>query len=177
MARDGWHPASREERCPKCNGDHNCTISDDHGAVWCGRIESDRQNAGGQFLHRLVEKHVRGSLGYSALSQRQSAKKIQLKTATKSEDPDEWLVQMLISLEHSEIDTRRRELANQLGVDIEPLRRLQVGWLGSHWVMPERNAAGRIIGINRRFQNGTKRQLPGSSRGGRWPDLDGRRIQ
>ncbi len=45
-----WQAVSKKNTCPVCNGDHNCKESLDGSAIWCGRKESHRQNAGGQWL-------------------------------------------------------------------------------------------------------------------------------
>ena len=57
------------------------------------------------------------------------------------------------------------ELADVLGVTMASLVELTVGWDGNAWMFPERNAAGLIIGINRRFPNGRKICVDGSRRG------------
>src|SRR5262245_53494927 len=50
-----WSRVSRQHPCPICGKPDNCEVSADGRVVWCGRIPegSLRQNAGGQFLHRL----------------------------------------------------------------------------------------------------------------------------
>jgi len=50
--KDDWLSVSPEEVCPVCGHTSNCKVSQDGSAVWCGRVQSDRQNAGGQWLHR-----------------------------------------------------------------------------------------------------------------------------
>jgi len=62
-------------------------------------------------------------------------------------------------------------LAEQLGVSVESIYSTGVGLIpcdeyGSwSWVTPERNAEGKVIGLNRRFANGKKLMVPGSKRG------------
>ena len=51
----GWRPVSTRSPCPVCGGSDNCKSAVDGSAAWCGRVPSDRQNAGGQFLHRIVD--------------------------------------------------------------------------------------------------------------------------
>ena len=53
MAADGWVRVSRAEPCPICQGGDNCSVSTEGTAVWCGRVQSDRQNKGGQYFHRI----------------------------------------------------------------------------------------------------------------------------
>ena len=53
--RRDWAPVSASRRCPICGGKDNCTVAVNESAVWCGREPSERQNAGGQFFHRLAD--------------------------------------------------------------------------------------------------------------------------
>lgn len=56
MKTGQWKAVSRKAPCPICGRDSNCKVATDGGAVWCGRIASDRQNRGGQYLHLLNGK-------------------------------------------------------------------------------------------------------------------------
>lgn len=58
-------------------------------------------------------------------------------------------------------------LAEQIGVSSESLVRLGVGWkiVESCWMFPERDADGKIIGLIRRYWDGTKYCEKGSKRG------------
>ena len=51
MAVDGWLSVSRANPCPICQRHSNCVVSVDRQAAWCGRVPSERQNAGGQYFH------------------------------------------------------------------------------------------------------------------------------
>jgi hypothetical protein len=67
--------------------------------------------------------------------------------------------------------SERELLADLLGVDAEALAKLQIGWVPEtkeepeHWLFPERDGAGAIIGLLRRYPNGEKKRMAGS-RGG-----------
>jgi hypothetical protein len=58
-------------------------------------------------------------------------------------------------------------LAKRLGVNPDALRRLQLGYLpeteneAEHWLFPERDGEGRVIGLLRRYGNGKKRRMAG----------------
>lgn len=57
---------------------------------------------------------------------------------------------------------KRQELAEALGVDETSLEHLRVGWGnigGPCWTFPERDPSGNVIGINRRFVDGTKKSV------------------
>ena len=62
----------------------------------------------------------------------------------------------------------RLELAEALNISESTLASLPLlGWHAADeaWTFPELDGDGIIIGINRRFRDGTKRMVPGSSRG------------
>ena len=61
--------------------------------------------------------------------------------------------------------TKLDELAEAWGVGRWVLDTMEIGWDGSTWTVPERDAAGEIIGISRRKPNGKKFMYAGSSRG------------
>lgn len=58
-------------------------------------------------------------------------------------------------------------LADQLGVSTESLESLEVAWWGKEkcWLFPERNGQRQIIGLLRRYENGSKKMMDGSRRG------------
>lgn len=62
---------------------------------------------------------------------------------------------------------RLKDLAAKLGVPKESLERLSIGWSVHHkaWTFPERDHERRIIGIMRRYVNGKKMVIDGSTRG------------
>jgi putative DNA primase/helicase len=55
-------------------------------------------------------------------------------------------------------------LSEELGVTIESLQLLEVGFYPKHqsWIFPERDETGKIIGLMERFDNGKKLMLRGS---------------
>jgi hypothetical protein len=65
-------------------------------------------------------------------------------------------------------------LAESLGVSFDALRRLQVGWDGEAYTQPMQFPIGKIVGIQRRFPDGSKLCVPGSKGGFFAPvDLNG----
>src|SRR5262245_50787104 len=72
-----------------------------------------------------------------------------------------------------------RTLARQLGVTVESLKALGVGWSDADgaWTFPEYDGQGNVIGILRRYKNGRKKVLGGGHRGlylpQDWQDGDG----
>jgi hypothetical protein len=57
------------------------------------------------------------------------------------------------------------KLSTSLGVSEQSLRRLRIGWDGEAYTFPMLNAHGQTIGIRRRFANGRKVSVTGSTTG------------
>jgi hypothetical protein len=69
---------------------------------------------------------------------------------------------------HAAISAAQRQaLAGSLGVSVDALRRLRVGWLVgmSAYTFPMRDPDGRVIGIRTRHSDGAKRAVTGSTNG------------
>jgi putative DNA primase/helicase len=58
-----------------------------------------------------------------------------------------------------------KPLSESLGVSVDALIALRAGWNGEAWTFPETDAAGEIIGIIRRMEDGSKKACKGSKRG------------
>lgn len=164
-----WQRVSAQHPCPICGKPDNCSVlaqpswaqgahpqwSQSQGTmVWCGRVSVGalRQNRGGQYLHRLTDNWL-PPLPPPRSSPRRSAPRYEFS----------GLAQQLF-------DTgalQRGELAQRLGVTVLALEHLQVGWnpVQKYWSFPERDAQGKIIGINARHENGDKKRLKGSKAG------------
>jgi 5S rRNA maturation endonuclease (ribonuclease M5) len=58
-------------------------------------------------------------------------------------------------------------LAHSLGLSVESLRRLSIGWATEHgaWSFPMTDVAGRVLGIRLRRPNGSKYAVKGSKEG------------
>jgi hypothetical protein len=67
---------------------------------------------------------------------------------------------------------RLEQLSGILGVTVQSLRAFGVGFNASEhcWTWPPRDAAERIVGMNRRFQDSTKKVMPGTHVGLYIPD-------
>ena len=195
MAAEEWIRVSRERPCPICGKGDNCSTSRDGSAVWCGRVSdgSIQSNAGGQFLHvqreredspawpRRIEHRPKGSTKWPSGTNKAESKP----------PPKDWGRISKEAFDDPSAESARHTLAAELGVDVEALVRLGVGlipsprdWTNSerqsptnqlrlkslapsqrYWTWPERDAAGNVIGINRRFADGTKQRMAGSQSG------------
>ncbi len=152
-----WVRVSRSAPCPICGKPDNCEVSRDGGVVWCGRVDEGalRQNAGGQFLHRLGDDRSFVPVV------RPSHPTKRLKRAPTKDWPA-----IAGRLAHN-ADEARAELAAQLGVSAAALDDLNVGWdpRQRFWSFPERDGDGQIIGINARHADGSKKRLYGGQSG------------
>lgn len=160
MAKEDWISVSAETPCPICKYTDNCKVSKNGTAVYCGRqvAGSESQNNGGQFLHRLGPNF---GLQIAPLNSRHLRPRT-ITTIDASEIAHK-------AFEHPDAESKRKELATDWGVTEECLRKLFVGWSTQFrkpcWTIPERSPKGAIVGINRRFEDGTKMQWSGGSRG------------
>ena len=168
LTSGGWVPFKPGgDACPICGKHSNCKTTQDRGLVYCGRVDSGptflgKINGGGQALHRV------GSSGLS--------REFTPSPPPPPRDPRAAAAQAALCQAHPDADRKRAELAARLGVSVESLRRLGVGWspvfrrrngttAAAYWSFPERDDKGRVIGVNRRFEDGSKKLLYGGSRG------------
>lgn len=151
---DNWQAVSNEHPCPVCDGPDNCKVSGNGEAAWCGRVPTDKQNDGGQYFHKL-----------NASQKRRVRNQRKRQRQTTSNPETDW--QKKAAEFASKAQMQCRKLAKQIGVSVDALDRLQVGWDRSEsaWTFPERDAVGRVIGICRRLSNGDKRTIRGGQRG------------
>lgn len=85
--------------------------------------------------------------------------------------PDDWSERVEYLYAKPDAPTKRLELASKLGVSVQSLEALRIGWYPGNnerppwWAFPERDATGKAIGINRRFGDGQKKRQEGGSAG------------
>ena len=155
-----WVRVSKDHPCPVCDHPDWCLISADGTAVICGRVSEGAVKRCGEagYLHRLVNQPV----GWQPLARRMVV----------SPPPADVSA---LTLEYHAVADREGHLdrlAEELGLSGESLRRFRVGWRAedgsSTWPMSD--ASGRIVGVNRRFSDGTKRIMLGHKAGLYVPD-------
>lgn len=89
--------------------------------------------------------------------------------------PPEIRIQLAMESARTITSAELEELASLLGLPVEALKALEVGWNRQYWphdtwALPERNAAGQVIGICCRGRDGSKRMMQRSQRGLYLPD-------
>jgi hypothetical protein len=161
--------ASLSSLCPICSGNHACSATSDD-LYFCLRTHADKpgwiyfkdtSNGFGMFrdtgkINRIPQPSRNGHA-----QSKSHAKHLR-------EAP---MVEAILSSSPAG-DFELHQLASMLGVGAEALQRLGVGFVPeaseqepAHWLFPERNSAGQVVGLTRRYANGAKRQYPGSQRG------------
>lgn len=153
-SKDGkWKRVSRQHVCPVCGKCDWCMVSAD--AVLCMRIESLKPTKHEGWIHPLD-----GNM--ASEWQRVPAMKATRRQSNAELDAI-WRPRAELWRERGRFEVLR--LAEALGVTIRSLRKLQTGFDGRAWTFPERDGDGLIVGISRRFEDGSKRCVKGSRRG------------
>lgn len=145
-----WVRVKRDKLCPICGKPDWCSVSADGTVVCCMRTESPKECKSGGWFHKLTEP-----LSYRPIPQKAKPIPVQDFAALASRYAENL----------RDID----KLANELGVSIRSLERLEVGWNGQGHTFPMRDDRERIIGIRVRGTKG-KWAVPGSRNGIFWPE-------
>ena len=164
----GWVRVGKHLPCPVCGRPDWCGVAADGSAAACMRVEagSVRRLKNGAWLHRFGDGGDRDprrpSGGGAALP---------LPPASPPADAvaDAAKLNRLMDHYRRAITPRQREqLAASLGLSSpRPLIDLGVGWSGYHpgYAFPCRDGLGRLVGIQIRGSDGTKRLVRGSRQG------------
>lgn len=156
---------SKSRPCPVCEHADWCMISRDDppSRVICARIESSSRWGDAGWLHRLRDvvplrpRTMRTVRTVPALASRV--------------EMDDLARQFCAAVQPCALARH----AAHLGVGVGSLQRLNIGWTGRAWSFPMRNAAGAVVGIRLRTEEGRKFAITGSSDGIFIPDrLSGR---
>lgn len=172
MTRDKtqWVRVTRSRLCPICEGQGWCRVSADGSAVQCMRIESDHPwpgSAGGGWIHRL---------GSDALAPLPPPKR----APPKAIPPIDWGAAAMDCFSAAKAAEVRKRLADLLWCSVASLEALGVSASYDDYrnlpysTWPCRSDTGAVVGISRRYEDGTKRYVRGSQPGlffapGRWP--------
>jgi len=150
-----FHRVSRAHPCPICGKPDWCAVSRDGLRVLCNRIsEGSRTRTAAGWLHDL-EQPFRNLTPPS----RPSASKTPPRSRTDWSGLQAWLTRGT--------EQPVAELAELLGISQDSLLQLGCGYSSeeNYWTFPERDGNGTLIGILRRYPDGTKKRFPGSRNG------------
>jgi hypothetical protein len=151
--RDVTLRVSKRRTCPICKKRDWCLVSLEGGGdpvfAICKRVESAHVWGDAGWFHRL-----------SAVSRS--------RTRTRTVELDAGghdFADLAREYEMACPAARRAHLASTLGVSVESLARLALGWDERAYTVPMQDGLGRVRGIRRRFPNGKQVCVTGSKNG------------
>jgi hypothetical protein len=152
---EAYRRVSRSTPCPICAKSDWCLVARDGSAAICQRVESARRCGEAGWLHRLCEV---------SRPARRPAKRVRV---VRAELPPPDLSDLAVRCRACVEPGRLQVFARGLGVSVEALLRLGIGWSAAHsaWAFPMTDAAGRVRGIRLRTPAGGKFSVPGSKEG------------
>lgn len=154
-----WKRVSAQHPCPICGNATYCGVDAEGGAVRCMRVQSEKPSVGADGATGWIHKTTDGLQPFEKLA----AKPRKVLT------PDELKAMAVQAFNHVNAQRTRREVAKHLGVTVESLERLKVGYgddyNGEHSTWPARDYSGKVVGIVRRYLNGDKKSVQGGSTG------------
>ena len=152
----------RDRPCPVCGKTDWCLVSADGSAAICQRVKEGSRKGCGEagYLHILNDRHDRHDRHRSGAKWRHS-----VTVGHDSWSQTQDFGQMAAKCQSQLTDDRLQALARSLGLSARSLRRLRVGWDGRAFTFPMSNDFGKIIGIRRRFPNGSKVSAKGGRTG------------
>ena len=148
---------SSENPCPVCQKPDWCLVVRDGSAAICQRIEQGSVKRCGEagYLHILVERpeyprHRRLQRTF---------------TVGNNSKPNREFAALQRQYGGQITGQQIHMLGQRLGVSIDSLKRLSIGWDGGAYTFPMRDSKGQIVGFRRRFLDGRKLALTGSKAG------------
>ena len=153
--RNDWCRVSRGNPCPICEKPDWCAVSADGTVALCQRVESSRRVGEAGWLHRL--KDARND-------ERRTVRTIWL---DRGEGAGADVARLAAQYQDAVDAIRLLRLSDSLGVSLESLCRLCVGWSAEHraWSFPMTDSAGRVLGIRLRRPDGAKFSVTGGKEG------------
>ncbi len=153
---------SRGRPCPLCDGNDGCSIGAD-GLHLCRRREGPQPgwlylgkcNGDPQWSQYRREDDLR----FNRLPPSSLPNHVESNGVDWQSKATEFSAALTPAL--------RIELADSLGLPENAIDSLGVGWCSAEscWTFPETDGSQRIIGINRRFRDGSKKAMSGCHRG------------
>lgn len=162
MAAEKMERVTRSNPCPVCGHSGWCLVSPDGSAAICQRIKEGSLKKCGEagYLHILIDRHN----GHDR--HKRGAKWRHTLTVAPGQDGRTQDFGQLSAHFLSQLTSERlHALARSLGLSAGGLQRFRVGWDGRAYAFPMTDAAGKVIGIRRRFPNGKKVSVTGSKTG------------
>ncbi len=167
-ANNNWRRVSKRRPCPICNRADWCLFAgpaDSPAAAICPRVESAKRCGEAGWLHILRDDGP--TLTPWRRTIRRAIKMMAKRTGTT---PD--FGKLAAEFRAAARPEALRRLGYSLGVSVEGLQRLGVGWSVEHraWTFPMVDADGTVLGIRLRLRSGKKLSVRGRKEGLFVPD-------
>ncbi len=161
--RDEWQRVSKRRPCPVCERSDWCLYvgpNDAPEAVICARIESSKRAGEAGWLHRLRDD---GPLWTPWRRTVRRAVRSVPTPDSSGADFDRLAAEYQAAMKPQAL----YKLAGDLGLSVESLRSLSVGWSARRraWSFPMRDAGGRVVGVRLRLPGGRKLSIKGGKEG------------
>ncbi len=159
-----WREATKGEPCPICEKPDWCSLTGPEKAikaVVCMRVKSDNKRPNGGWLHRLRDDEWRRPL-------KRARRRVVVDTVSPAMDRRLHDFERFAATCYGVLSPAEREqLATDLGVSVDALAALQVGWSTEHraYTFPMYDAAGAVRGVRLRGRNGRKWSVRGGREG------------
>jgi hypothetical protein len=162
MANEKMERVTRSHPCPVCGHTHWCLVASDGSAAICPRTKDGAVKKCGDagYLHILEDRHDGHDRHRNGVKWRHT-----LTIVSGQDGRTQDFGQLSARCESQLTSERLHALAQPLGLSAGSLQRLRLGWDGSAWTFPMSDAAGKIVGIRRRFPGGRKASVKGSKTG------------
>ena len=134
-SKEKMQRVSKKNPCPVCGKSDWCLIAEDRSAVICQRIQEGSVKSCGDagWLHILANRH-NGHNGH-----REYAPKGHLLTTVSIENQLKDFGQLSKRYQHQLTNERLNWLSARLGLSIQSLRRLHIGWDSQAYTFPMTN--------------------------------------
>ena len=153
VTTEHWRRVRRDKPCPICGRPDWCLISTDDTAAICARVQSERRIGEAGFLHRLQERQP-------SVTRRVRSVYLPLSSNSKLH-----LAELVGRYQAAVHDAELCKLAKRLGLTVDGLRALRIGWTGTAWSFPMTNVAGAVLGVRLRSTEGRKFAVKGGEEG------------
>jgi hypothetical protein len=157
--RDTWERVNRDCHCPICDHWRWCLVSRDGLSAICARIEKGSLkkvgSSGAGWLHRLGPADARTRQGRKLLVQ-------PTKVSGRAD-----LAALSEAFRRAVHPPRLKWLAHDLGLSVEGLERLRIGWCepSKSWSFPMVDHSRNVLGIRLRAGSGKKFSVTGGHEG------------
>ena len=158
-----WQRVSKRRPCPVCGKPNWCVYAgpdDSPTTAICARTESPRRAGEGGWLHVLRDDGPTW-----APWQRTIRVAVRMMSKPSNGKPD--VAKLATDFRAAVRPEALGKLAVALGVSVESLTRLGIGWSAQRraWTFPMRDAGGNVLVIRLRLPNGKKLSVRGGKEG------------